>query len=174
VDGPNQGLIDSTGGEEVLVGYRKTKTKVPGGEKWDDDTIIVPHGSRKKDGNKIITVKVKRSLVSKGGRRIRKSYSGPDLDFNVDEDCGDELSYFESDPPTVMIQSEHKAWKKLSKKAKDQTNSQKFENEKKKYLLERYLWELMNNEGVGIGDESNDEDRKNMFWTFYHDLIDTK
>jgi len=174
VDGPNQGLIDSAGGDEVLVGYRKTKTKKHENEEWDDDTIIVPHGSKKKDGNKIITVKVKRSLVSKGGRRIRKSYSGPDLDFNVDEDCGDELSYFESDPPTVMIQSEHKAWKKLSKKAKDQTNSKKFEDEKKKYLLERYLWELMNNKRVGIGDESNDEDRKNMFWTFYHDLTDTK
>jgi len=107
---PNQGLIDSKEGETVQVGYRKTKTQKLEGQ-WDENTIIVPHGSKKKDGNTIISVKVKRSLVSKGGRRIRKSYSGPDLDFNADEDCGDELSYFESDPPTVMIQSEHEAWK---------------------------------------------------------------
>ena len=172
--GPNQGLIDDAYGEEdVLLGYRKTKTTKKSGD-WDDDTIIVPHGGRKKDGNEIITVKVKRSLVSKGGRRIRKSYSGPDLDFNTDEDCGDELSYFESDPPTVMIQSEHEAWKNLAKKSRDQTNSEKYEKEKMNYLLERYLWELMNNEAIQKDDELSDADRKNMFWTYYHDLIDTK
>ncbi|MGY5149577.1 MAG: hypothetical protein ACW9W3_05900 [Candidatus Nitrosopumilus sp. bin_68KS] len=172
--GPNQGLIDSEEGEEVLVGYKKTKTDPKEHTEWDEDTIIVPHGGKKKDGDTIISVKVKKSLVSKGGRKIRKSYSGPDLDFNVDEDCGDELSYFESDPPTVMIQSEHPAWKKLSKKARDQVNGEKFEKEKKDYLLERYLWELMNNKAVQKDVEINDEERKNMFWTYYHDLLDTK
>lgn len=172
-DGPNPGLIDSVDGEDVLVGYRKTKTTKKGGE-LGDDVIIVPHGSGKKDGNEIITVKVKRSLISKGGRRIRKDYSGPDLDFNTDEDCGEELSYFESDPPTVMVQSEHEAWKKLAKKSRDQTNSEKYEKEKMNYLLERYLWELMNNEAIQKDGELSDEDRKNMFWTYYHDLIDTK
>ena len=170
---PNQGLIDAKDGDEVQMGYRKTKT-VPQGGDWDENTIIVPHGSKKKDGGKIITVKVKRSLVSKGGRRIRKSYSGPDLDFNADEDCGNELSYFESDPPTVMVQSEHEAWKKIARKAKEQSNAEKFEKEKKDYLLERYLWELMNNKAIQTDEELSDEDRKNMFWTYFHDLIDTK
>lgn len=170
---PNQGLIDSKEGETVQVGYRKTTTRERGGQ-WDENTIIVPHGSKKKDGNTIISVKVKRSLVSKGGRRIRKSYSGPDLDFNADEDCKDELSYFESDPPTVMIQSEHEAWKNLVKKAREQVNTEKVDKEKKNYLLERYLWELMNNKGIQKDEEISDEDRKNMFWTYYHDLIDPK
>jgi len=73
-----------------------------------------------------------------------------------------------------MVQSEHEAWKKLSKKARDQTNSEKFEKEKKNYLLERYLWELMNNKAIQKDEELSDEDRKNMFWTYYHDLLDTK
>lgn len=171
--GPNEGLIDAKYGEGVLIGYRKTKTEPKDGE-WDEDTIIVPHGSTKKDGNTVITVKVKRSLVSKGGRRVRKSYSGPDLDFSKDEDCGDELSYFESEPPTVMVQSEHVAWKKLTQKARDQTNAEKFEKEKKKYLLERYLWELMNSKSLQKDKELTDEDRKNLFWTYYHELIDTQ
>jgi len=170
---PNQGLIDATDGEPVQVGYRKTKTDEQGGE-WNDDTIIVPHGSKKKDGNTVITVKVKRSLVSKGGRRIRKSYSGPDLHFIADEDCGDELSYFEPSPPTVMIQSYHNAWRKLVKKSRDQQNSEKYEKEKLNYLLERYLWELMNNKSVQKGEEMTDEERKNLFWTYFHDLTDTK
>jgi len=170
---PNQGLINAKDGDEVQIGYRKTKT-VPRGGDWDKNTIIVPHGSKKKDGAKVITVKVKRSLVSKGGRRIRKSYSGPDLDFDADEDCGNELSYFEADPPTVWVQSEHEAWKNLARKARDQSNAEKFEKEKMNYLLERYLWELMNNKGIQTNEELSDEDRKNMFWTYYHDLTDTK
>lgn len=170
----NQGLIDSETGE-ALVGYRKTKTREPGeGKKWDEGTIIVPHGGKKKDGDTVISVKVKRTLVSKGGRRIRKLYTGPDLDFITDEDCGDELSYFESDPPTVMIQAEHEAWKRLTKKAKDQSNGEKYEKEKKNYLLERYLWELMNNDAIQKDDELTNEDRKNMFWTYFHDLTDTR
>jgi len=170
---PNQGLIDAKDGDEVQIGYRKTKIIERGGD-WDENTVIVPHGSKKKDGGKIITVKVKRSLVSKGGRKIRKSYSGPDLDFNADEDCKNELSYFEPDPPTVMVQSEHEAWKKLARKAREQGNVDKFEKEKKNYLLERYLWELMNNKGIQTDEELSDEDRKNMFWTYFHDLTDTK
>ena len=170
---PNEGLIDAKDGEEVLIGYRKTKTQKQGGE-WDEDAIIVPHGGKKKDGNTVITVKVKRSLVSKGGRRVRKSYSGPDLDFSKDEDCEDELSYFEADPPTVWVQSEHVAWKRLAQKARDQTNAEKFEKEKMKYLLERYLWELINNKAMQKDEELTDEDRKNLFWTYYHELIDTQ
>ena len=169
-----KGHIEDSEGEDALVGYRKAKTKKITESEWDDDTIIVPSGDRKKEGGEIVNVKVKTSVVNRGGKKIRRSYSGPDLDFNADEDCGDELSYFESDPPTVMIQSEHMAWKRLSKKAKDQVNGEKYEKEKKNYLLERYLWELMNNDAVQTGDELTEDDRKNMFWTYYHDLTDTK
>lgn len=171
---PNQGIIDDESGKDtVQVGYRQTKTQ-PIGSKWDEGTIIVPHGGRKKDGNKIITVKVKRSVVSKGGRRIRRSYSGPDLDFKADEDCGNELSYFEPEPPTIFIQSEHLAWKKLAKKARDQTDSEKFEKEKKQYMVERYLWEIINNKALQTDSELTEDDRQNMFWTYYHELTDTK
>lgn len=171
--GSENGVIEANEGEEVQIGYRKTKTKKRDG-KWDENTIIVPNGSMKKDGNTPTTVKVKRSLVSKGGRKIRKSYTGPDLDFDSDPDCDNELSYFESEPPTVMIQAEHEAWKTLSKKAREQSNAEKFEKLKKNYLLERYLWEIMNSKDVQSKEEMNDENRKNMFWTYYHDLIDTR
>ncbi len=169
-----EGHVEDPEGDDALVGYHKTKTKERGDIEWDPDTIIVPSGDRKKEGNEIIHVKIKTSVVRGGGKQIRRSYSGPDLDFNADEDCGEELSYFESDPPTVMIQSEHQAWKRLAKKARDQTNGEKFEKEKKNYLLERYLWELMNNEAVQKDDALSENDRKNMFWTYYHDLTDTK
>lgn len=170
----NPSRIVDDGDETVDVGYKPTKigpTVLPTDTL---DVIVVPHGGHKKDGDKIIKVKVKRSLVSKGGKIIRKTYSGPDLDFNTDEDCGDELSYFEPEPPTVMIQSEHDAWKRLTKKARTQRNGEKFEKEKKNYLLERYLWELMNNKAIQKDDEMDDEARRNMFWTYYHDLTDTR
>ena len=73
-----------------------------------------------------------------------------------------------------MIQGEHVAWKKLAKKARDQTNSEKFEKDKKEYLMERYLWEIINNESTYAADEMTDADRKDLFWTYYHDLLDTK
>tara|TARA_Y100000590_G_C15719011_1_gene1012867 strand:- start:946 stop:3087 length:2142 start_codon:yes stop_codon:yes gene_type:complete len=171
--GPNPGLIESPDGDPTQVGYKKR----PGGEEgeeWDEDTIIVPHGSNKKDGDKMATTKVKRSLVRKGVRKVKRPKSGPALEFNVDEDSGNELSYFESDPPCVYIQSEHKAWKKISKKAKEQTNAEKFEKEKTDYLMERYLWEIINHETTFTGDDMDDKDRKDLFWTFYHDLLDTK
>ena len=122
----------------------------------------------------MITVKVKRSLVSKGGRRVRKSYSGPGLEFNVDEDSENELSYFESDPPCVWVQSEHQAWKKLVKKSREQTNAEKFEKDKFEYLMERYLWEIINHESTFTGEQMTDAERKDLFWTYYHDLKDTK
>lgn len=173
-DGTNQGIIDKNGEDTVQVGYKQEKTvkRKPG--PIDDDFIIVPNGNRKKDGDKIINVKVKRSVVSKGGRKIRKSYSGPDLDFKADEDCGDELSYFEPEPPTIFIQSEHSAWQKLVKKSRDQTNSEKFEKEKFHYMLERYLWEIMNNKALQADTELTPEDKQNKFWTYYHELTDTR
>lgn len=171
--GTNQGIIDKNGEETIQLGYQPDK-RGPPGPKIDDDFIIVPNGSRKKDGDEIITVKVKRSVVSKGGRKVRKSYSGPDLDFKADEDCGDELSYFEPEPPTIFIQSEHSAWQKLVKKSREQTNSEKFEKEKFHYMLERYLWEIMNNESLQADSELTPEEKQNKFWTYYHELTDTK
>lgn len=174
--GDNQGIIDKNGEDVVQIGYEPSERGPPGppGPDNHDDVIIVPNGSRKKDGDKIIMVKVKRSVVSKGGRKIRKSYSGPSLDFKADEDCGDELSYFEPQPPTIFIQSEHPAWQKLVKKSKDQTNAEKYKKEKFQYMLERYLWEIMNNEALQMDTEVTKEQKQNKFWSYFHELTDTK
>ena len=40
--------------------------------------------------------------------------------------------------------------------------------------MERYLWEIINNESTYAAGEMTDADRKDLFWTYYHDLLDTK
>jgi hypothetical protein len=167
--GSKQGFVLDENGEVVQVPPQNTPSP-----RTLEDVVVVPRGDKKKEGDKLVMVKVKRSLVVKGGRKVRKAYSGPDLDFSRDEDCDNELSYFEPEPPTVMIQSEHPAWKKLAKKARDHVNNEKIEKEKNRYMLERYLWEIMNNQAVQNNDIKTDDDRKDLFWTYYHDLTDTR
>jgi hypothetical protein len=167
--GSKQGFVLDENGEVVQVPPQNTPSP-----RTLEDVVVVPRGDKKKEGDKLVMVEVKRSLVVKGGRKVRKSYSGPDLDFSRDEDCENELSYFEPEPPTVMIQSEHPAWKKLAKKARDHINNEKIEKEKNRYMLERYLWEIMNNQAVQNNDIKTDDDRKDLFWTYYHDLTDTR
>ena len=42
------------------------------------------------------------------------------------------------------------------------------------YLMERYLWEIINHESTFTGEQKTDAERKDLFWTYYHDLKDTK
>jgi len=173
-DGNNEGRIVKDGDELVDILYkpeiREPHPPDPPGPEPPEEievTITTPEN----DGRKVRTVRIKRSLLSKGGRKIRKSYSGPDLQFDADEDDLMMLSYFEADPPRVMINTVHPAWKKLQKKLTDQTDSKKFTELKEKLMTERYMWEVLKN-GLENKKELTSEQIDNMFWTYFHELTD--
>ncbi len=177
-DGKNQGRIVAESDDIIDILY-KPETREPrppeppGPENPDDERIKVTVTTPKKDGKKTHTVYIKRTLVSKGGRKIKRSFSGPGIDYDANEDDEMELSFYEPDPPTVMINREHKAWKKLSKKASDQSDTNKLNSKKKKYMMERYMWELLNN-CLENRKELSEEAIDNMFWTYFHELSDFK
>ena len=173
IPGQDPEFTDADDGDEVKVGYKKSKVKQPGTGKWHDP-IIVLTGKNKKDGKSIGTTKVKRAMVQrKRSRKIKRDDTFPDLGFNDDEECGNELSYFETSPPTVMIQKHAPKYKKLVRQSKDQTNADRYQKEKKKYLLARYLWEVLNHKSVQAKDEIlSDKERKDRFWTYYYELMD--
>ena len=134
------------------------------------NTITVKHRKEKSksmsDGNDERKVKINSSLVSKGGRKRHKIGTGPNIDFYNDELDTSILSNYEVDPPTVYINQEHRVWKNLLKKVAATSENEKTNKLKKRYMGERYMWELITKCYGDTGDKKIND----IFWDTYYDF----
>ena len=155
----NDGMIDPKSDDVENIQFRK-----PG----EHIRVKVKSKKRTTGGDHEKEIKINRALLSKGGSRVRKIGTGPSIEFYNNEIDYDEISYYEKEPPTVFINQQNRAWKNLSRKTMNESG--KMDNLKKRYMQERYMWELVQN----CYKKSDDQNIEDLFWNTYHDFIGTK
>lgn len=159
----NDGKIDPYAADSDSIKFHKLSSTI--------SVTVTPKDNNKsnnpksQNGDNAKDVSVNRALVSKDGRKARRVGTGPDIKYEnliIDQEM---ISKYEAMPPTVFINREHNDWKKITKITNTKTHS----DEKRRYVKERYLWELVQNCSLV------DEDQKdNLFWKLYHEMTGVK
>jgi CxxC-x17-CxxC domain-containing protein len=178
----NEGLVTLNGIEEVQIMYEKEK-RAPGNPNNDekennDDKENDNKGGTKtrlrvkipdKDGRSVKTVLVDPKMLSKGGRKVRKSLLG--IPWKpIYEPINTDISYYDPNTMTVYVNFKHPLYRKLQELKKGSSESgDPYSTKQKNYILSRYLWELIEN--FYKSDEDKYEDKYEKYWELNHQLF---
>jgi len=160
----NKGLVTKTGTMEVEVFYKKhTYIEIDvGGNGGDGGTTATFPNS---DGRAIKKLYIDEELLSKGGRKKRKSLQGPGLDFEKRDMVSEMLSWYEPSRDVVVVNTGNKYYVELYNKAKKSpTSTSTHSNKLKNYVAERYFWHLI----MTCTKDKTQIEKENLFWDAYH------
>ena len=161
----NQGRIISEGTDEVVILYDPEERRPPGQQqirKLRNEYLSKLKIQKKMEEQRKL-YKFDPNLLSKDGRRTKRSQAGINLD-TIQEELNPDMSYYDPNTMTVYVNELHHIFQKMNKLKNAISENSVYSKKQKNFIRRCYMWELIKNfHKTGDGEEKYEK-----FWELYH------